>query len=253
MKVMQIIAYLLAAVLMFVSGVRAQEPVISEADAANARSATKAIWAAAQNYANDKGDWPTTVEELLKGKYLDLPDIVLSHWRFMIRRDPSVIRAFFADPNPTRDVVYGLDYTIATDHWSNFGLPDHKSATLTPDQQADLAHDAIGAVHALWETAQVYQQDKGIWPASPDILAQEHYIELPAGLRHNWQFGFVGTPPETIVAVSTSEMTDGGGRTILFDVIQNKWQGYGLAKLKAALENASIIHVEYMPPPTKAK
>ena len=80
-------------------------------------------------------------------------------------------------------------------------------------------------------------RDKGIWPETAEILNQESYVELPAGIKAQWQFGIIGNPPQTLVAVSTDKMSDGAGRTIAYNIAQDKWQGYGLAKLKQALEH----------------
>jgi hypothetical protein len=250
---------------------------IQKADTADAhavRATFDSILMAARVYYQDKGEWPDSVSQLIGytiGNKIDMdhpdqdrgihdlltiPSAIDSAWNFTLeyKGPPSLIRAtaksktyrFEGDNYPIR-----LWLNVATGEFIGDGVPVYHRGMLTPDQQAELACDAIGAIWAIHQSSSVYYNDKGVWPESPEILTKEKYMELSSATSRNWSLGYLGTVPQMIIAVSTLEMPDGAGHTIMYDVQRDLWRGYGLSKLKDSIKRCSPVYVEYVDPKAK--
>jgi len=227
---------------------------VSEAqapDSSDAKETVQTIWAAAQVFHTDKGKWPDSVDELERDGYITIASTMHQFWSFQIvGSHPEVIRAGSIEPIGVGEYPecpkYELTYDVLMGRWEGYGIPRYGSHALTPREQADVAANASNAMRAIWEGAQVYYNDKGIWPATVDALDVEHYIGTrPQGVEQNdesapewvstsvfqqWQFAFIGNPPEAVVAISKKEMPDGAGWGIEYDVKLDTWRGYGSRK-----------------------
>lgn len=96
--------------------------------------------------------------------------------------------------------------------------------------QVDMRNSSAAktTINAIWQAAQIFQQDQGKWPASVDELIQAKVIEIAPSTTLQWQFYLVGSPLQSILAVSTPSMKAGAGKTIEYDVDEGVWRGYGL-------------------------
>jgi hypothetical protein len=231
------------------------QPVLAQvpdSSATSAKEMIRAINEAMQIYNVDKGEWPGSVDVLVKDKYLSIPQNISQEWVFSIYQGglPTSIQAkslkYFlqCEHGDTTHIPLNMYYSIYEDRWGGDFDPDLRGKSLTEDQHADLAEHAIQAMQAIWDGAQLYYNDKGLWPETVDNLTDQHYVQLNAGLRSQWTFGFV-SQTDQVIAVSTNKMPDGAGHTITFDPDTKKWNGYGLSKLAHALDKSLYPHVLY--------
>ncbi len=90
------------------------------------------------------------------------------------------------------------------------------------------ASDAKSTINAIWQAAQIYYQDKGTYPNTVEDLENEKYIEIAQSTKLQWTFSMVGSPPQTISAISTEQMKGGAGNEVKYDIQLGTWSGYGL-------------------------
>ncbi|MFZ5433856.1 MAG: prepilin-type N-terminal cleavage/methylation domain-containing protein [Calditrichota bacterium] len=90
------------------------------------------------------------------------------------------------------------------------------------------ASDAKTTINAIWQSVQVFYQDKGDWPATVEELEQEKYLEIAQSTKLQWVFTIVGSPPVTIQATSTEQMRGGAGHQVVYNIQDGSWTGYGL-------------------------
>jgi len=82
------------------------------------------------------------------------------------------------------------------------------------------ASDAKTAISGIWQAAQIFYQDKGTYPSTVEELENESYIKIPAATKLQWQFQLVGSPPQSITAVSTEQMRGGAGQQVVYMIDQ---------------------------------
>lgn len=235
------------------------QSIMTAADSANvAKTAIRAIWEAAQTYYQDKGKWPENLAALTEpghyGKrtfppYVMTPAQTIKEWKFSLRYGgpPVMISATsrtrtFKGEGGSRYPRY-VDYDVAKGTWSGYGIPIYSKDTLTAPQKVELADDAKNAMRLVWEGAKVFYNDKGSWPETTEELDADHYIGLWSSAEtfkkgeephivspsvfKQWQFAIIGSPPQSVIAVSTKEMPGGAGKGIEYDVEKKTWRGYG--------------------------
>jgi hypothetical protein len=164
---------------------------------------------------------------------LEIPVDVDKEWTFKLEYGgpPNLIRAVSktrtyggeGDYYPPVEVVYD----VAGGQWTLNRSPMFVKASLTDSEKSELAEDAIKALEMIAEGAKVYYLDKGEWPETVERLETDQYIMVNPSVYKQWQFGLVGEPIQTIVAISTNDMPGGAGHTITYDMEQKSWQGYG--------------------------
>ena len=97
---------------------------VKSARASDAKTAISAIWQAAQVYYQERGEYPTNVEELLDAKYLELSQGTTKQWEFAIAGDPPLsIRANSTELMPGgagKEVIYDIENGT----WEGYGLPE---------------------------------------------------------------------------------------------------------------------------------
>ncbi|MBT3231978.1 MAG: T9SS type A sorting domain-containing protein [Calditrichaeota bacterium] len=73
-----------------------------------------------------------------------------------------------------------------------------------------------------------YFEEQGEEPETVEDLIREGYLDLEEEMFEMWEFTWSGLfPPGWIFAVSTSEMPDGEGHRLFYDVQGHKMLGYG--------------------------
>lgn len=90
------------------------------------------------------------------------------------------------------------------------------------------ASDAKTTINAIWQAAQVYYQDKGEWPATVEDLENEKYLEMARSTKLQWTFQIVGAPPQQVSATSTEQMKGGSGHSVIYNIEDGTWTGYGM-------------------------
>ncbi len=89
------------------------------------------------------------------------------------------------------------------------------------------AADAQATIGAVWNAAQVYQQDLGRSPASVEEMEQQGYLRIQDATRLQWTFQLVGDPITSITAVSTARMRGGEGKVVTYNTLDGTFSGYG--------------------------
>jgi len=222
---------MLLAILCMSSGCRQVRTPQPEEDTAAARAVIREIWQAARVYHWDKGAWPNTVDDLVKHDYLQIDSSVSEKWRFwLIDGPPQEIRASSTEPfdeyrgERPKTVIYDVQKGL----WSGYGVPHYGKERLAQPHRAELVGDVRNTIETIWEWTQIYYQDKGMWPETVVELEKDRYVELDRGIAATWQFAIIGTPPQAVVAMSKSEMPDGGGQAVEYDIARDLWRGYGI-------------------------
>jgi prepilin-type N-terminal cleavage/methylation domain-containing protein len=96
---------------------------VKSARASDAKTSINAIWQAAQVYYQDKGDWPSTVDQLEQEKYLELQQSTKLQWNFMIVGAPPVTIEAVSTEQMRGGAGQTVRYTIADGTWWGYGLP----------------------------------------------------------------------------------------------------------------------------------
>jgi type II secretion system protein G len=101
---------------------------VKSARASDAKTAINAIWQAAQVYYQEKGEYPTNVQDLTDASYLDLQSSTKKQWEFSIAGDPPLtIRATSTELMPGgagKEVIYDIENGT----WSGYGLPNDQGS-----------------------------------------------------------------------------------------------------------------------------
>lgn len=94
------------------------------------------------------------------------------------------------------------------------------------------AADAKVQLNAIYNAAKVYQQEYDQWPQSVDELEEKGYVDIDESTRRKWQFEIIGD--NQLQATSTAEMKGGANKTVIFDIQEGTWSGYGFPKQAAS-------------------
>ena len=89
------------------------------------------------------------------------------------------------------------------------------------------AADAQATIGAVWNAAQVYQQDLGRAPGSVEEMEQQGYLKIQEATRLQWTFQIVGDPITSIIATSTARMRGGEGKVVSYNTLDGTFSGYG--------------------------
>ena len=90
------------------------------------------------------------------------------------------------------------------------------------------ASDAKVQINAIMNSAKIFQQESGTWPADMTIMEDQGYLELDPATKRMWTFQLVGD--QQIQATSTAEMKGGAGNVVTFNITEGRWEGYGFPK-----------------------
>ena len=88
------------------------------------------------------------------------------------------------------------------------------------------AGEAQEAIAAIWAGTKVYHAERGQWPSDYRSLQR---LELDPLTEERWRFDIIpgSNGIQSIQATSTGRMPGGAGKTVRFDAVQGKWNGYG--------------------------
>ena len=82
--------------------------------------------------------------------------------------------------------------------------------------------------------SKLYAQQTGAFPADVDIMVQEGYMNLSKSVTDKWNFDISGLDltdagdiEGQISATSTALMGGGEEKTLVFNITEGKWTGYG--------------------------
>lgn len=93
---------------------------VESARASDARSTLSALYKNARLYRQDRGEWPTSVEDLTRGKYLEIDRGTLRQWTFDISGLGEEIKA-----TSTEDMPGGageeIKYDLAMGKFTGYG------------------------------------------------------------------------------------------------------------------------------------
>ncbi|MFH0765641.1 MAG: T9SS type A sorting domain-containing protein [Calditrichota bacterium] len=119
--------------------------------------------------------------------------------------------------NPSRLFMeYEFDYSDAED-W-NVGSFDIYNS---------IVDDVHAAMLDIFDASQRFNSDHGEDASSVEELVEEGYLRLSEEVTRKWRFLLIGSNPITqIEAVSTAELLQGAGHTLLYDVYSRKFVGF---------------------------
>ncbi|MFH1011895.1 MAG: prepilin-type N-terminal cleavage/methylation domain-containing protein [bacterium] len=89
------------------------------------------------------------------------------------------------------------------------------------------AADAQATIGAIWNAAQIFQQDLGRAPGSVEELERMGYLKIQEATRLQWTFQLVGDPITSISGTSTARMRGGEGKTVTYNTLDGTFYGYG--------------------------
>jgi prepilin-type N-terminal cleavage/methylation domain-containing protein len=87
------------------------------------------------------------------------------------------------------------------------------------------AADAKVQINAIYNASKIYKQEYDQWPQSVDELQEKGYVQIDQSTERKWQFEIIGD--NQIQATSTAEMAGGPNHTVIFDIQEGAWNGYG--------------------------
>ncbi len=90
------------------------------------------------------------------------------------------------------------------------------------------AADAKVQINAIYNASKIYKQEFNNWPQSVDELRENGYVQIDLSTERKWQFEIIGD--NQIQATSTAEMAGGPNHTVIFDIQEGTWSGYGFPK-----------------------
>lgn len=96
---------------------------VKSARASDAKTTINAIWQAAQVFYQDKGDWPSTVEELEQEKYLEIASSTALQWTFSIVGAPPVTLTATSTEQMRGGSGHQVIYNVNDGTWTGYGLP----------------------------------------------------------------------------------------------------------------------------------
>jgi len=96
---------------------------VKSARASDAKTTINAIWQAAQVYYQDKGDWPSTVEEIEREKFLEIAEATKLQWSFQIVGAPPVTITAISTEQMRGGAGHNVTYNIQDGTWTGYGLP----------------------------------------------------------------------------------------------------------------------------------
>lgn len=85
------------------------------------------------------------------------------------------------------------------------------------------AAEARTAISAIWTSAKIYHQRTGKWEKD----WKKFKVKIDQATEENWSFKIMGSPPQQIVAISTSKMPGGAGKRVTYNVERGEFTGYG--------------------------
>jgi type IV pilus assembly protein PilA len=96
---------------------------VKSARASDAKTTINAIWQAAQIYYQDKGDWPSTIEELTNERYVDIATSTGLQWTFQIVGTPPQTITATSTELMRGGAGKTVTYDINGGTWTGYGLP----------------------------------------------------------------------------------------------------------------------------------
>jgi len=102
-------------------------------------------------------------------------------------------------------------------------------STVLDSLAASQVEEAQAALRTTFNAVRFYRADHTKVPASIEELEEQEYLFIDEESKQIWTFSLVlaGDSLMTIKAVSTTEMEDGAGHEVLFDVRTLRFSGYG--------------------------
>ena len=179
--------------------------------------------------------YPNSAEELIKSEYVSIEPAILREWTFTFEGTPP--RAIYATPrasvgkkvreheSPPGQIMLDMYNGI----WWGYGNPTYY-LPLNEEEQADYLRNLKSVVLRIWERAQFYHLETGTWPESVEELIAKRYVWIDWGFSGQWQFAFVGSPPQAIVGISKQPMPGGPGKSFEYDIAYDRWRGYGFGE-----------------------
>lgn len=96
---------------------------VKSARASDAKTAIQAIHQAAQVFYQDTGDYPTSVEELITSKYVELSEATLLQWTFTIIGSPPTEVVGTSTEQMRGGAGNEVKYIVREGKWTGYGLP----------------------------------------------------------------------------------------------------------------------------------
>jgi prepilin-type N-terminal cleavage/methylation domain-containing protein len=97
---------------------------VRSARASDAKTTINAIWQAAQVFYQDKGDWPSTVEELSQEKYLEIAQSTALQWTFAMVGTPPVSITATSTEQMRGGAGNQVIFNVNEGTWTGYGLPN---------------------------------------------------------------------------------------------------------------------------------
>jgi len=96
---------------------------VKSARASDAKTTINAVWQATQVFYQDKGEWPSTIEDLVNEKYLDIAKSTALQWTFQIVGAPPITITATSTEQMRGGAGKTVTYNIETGSWEGYGLP----------------------------------------------------------------------------------------------------------------------------------
>jgi len=97
---------------------------VRSARASDAKTTINAIWQAAQVFYQDKGDWPSTVEELSQEKYLEIAQSTALQWTFAMVGTPPVSITATSTEQMRGGAGNQVIFNVNEGTWTGYGPPN---------------------------------------------------------------------------------------------------------------------------------
>jgi len=95
----------------------------------------------------------------------------------------------------------------------------------------EYATDAKRQLKSIYEASKLYRSENGTYPADVTEVNDGNYLNIPPSTLEKWDFdinicdedGYM----ESITATSLEGMPGGAGHRLVFDIVNEKFTGYG--------------------------
>ena len=101
---------------------------VKSARASDAKTTINAIWQAAQVYYQDKGDYPSSIDDLINEQYLQISEATALQWQFQLIGSPPISIQGTSTEQMRGGAGHQVIYNIQDGSWSGYGLPTDQGA-----------------------------------------------------------------------------------------------------------------------------
>ena len=96
---------------------------VKSARASDAKTTINAVWQAAQVFYQDKGEYPSSIDDLINEHYLQISEATNLQWQFQLIGSPPISIQATSTEQMRGGAGHQVIYNIQDGSWTGYGLP----------------------------------------------------------------------------------------------------------------------------------